>query len=44
MYVRSKKWGLPFTGGWMNQPAWIIEVFDVLDNVEAMYGQRTADN
>jgi len=38
LYIRSKKWGLPFPGGWMNQPAWIMEVFDILDNVEAAHG------
>lgn len=44
MYIRSKKWGLPFGGGWMNQPAWIIEIFDTLDNIEAIHGQRTVNN
>jgi hypothetical protein len=38
MYIRSKKWGLPLGPGWMLQPAWIIEVFDILDNIEALYG------
>ncbi len=44
MYVRSKKWGLPFAGGWANQPAWIMEVFDALDDIEVLYGQRKANN
>lgn len=41
MYIRSKRWGLPFMGGWANQPAWIMDIFDSLDDIEAKYGQRT---
>lgn len=43
MYVISKKWGLPFAGGWMEQPAWIMEIFNVLDDVEVKYGKRTTN-
>jgi len=41
MYIRSKKWGLPFGGGWADQPAWIMDVFDWLEDAEVRYGKRT---
>ena len=44
MYVISKKWGLPFAGGWMEQPAWIMEIFNTLDNIEIKHGQRTTNS
>lgn len=41
LYVRTKRWGLPFGGGWASQPFWVIEILDALEEAEIEYGKRT---
>ena len=31
MWVRTKRHGLPFSGGWAEQPAVIMDLIDLLD-------------
>ena len=40
MYARTKRWGLPFGGGWANNPKWIIDILDILSEMEIKYGKR----
>jgi hypothetical protein len=41
LYVRTKRWGLPFNGGWAEQPYWMLQTIDALEQVEIEHGQRT---
>ena len=41
LYVRTKRWGLPFGGGWIEQPAWVMDIIDALEEIEIEYGKRT---
>ena len=44
MYIRTKRWGLPFDGGWADQPVWIMDILDILEEMDIKYGQRTTNN
>ena len=40
IYNRFKRFGLPFSGGWMEQPAYImkvLELFEVISNSHEKY-------
>jgi hypothetical protein len=41
LYARTKRWGLPFAGGWAEQPYWMLQVLDTLEQIEIEYGERT---
>ena len=41
LYARTKRWGLPFSGGWAEQPLWMLQVLDTLEQIEIDYGERT---
>lgn len=32
MYYNTKNMGLPFTGGWAEQPFWVVHVMNILTN------------
>ena len=34
LYARTKRWGLPFSGGWAEQPAWVLHILDTLEQIE----------
>ena len=40
LYIRTKRWGLPFSGGWAEQPYWMLQTIDILEQIEGEYGQR----
>ena len=36
-FLRFKRYGLPFSGGWAEQPERLIEIIDILDPVDSIY-------
>lgn len=44
LYVRTKRWGLPFSGGWAEQPHWMLQIIDILEQIEIEYGQRNTNS
>ena len=37
MWVKYKKWGLPFPEHWSEQPYWVIDTIEILDFEEKKY-------
>jgi hypothetical protein len=39
LYNRYKRFGMPFTGGWAEQPEYLIDVIDLFDSTIAAHGE-----
>ena len=40
LWTRTKRWGLPFGGGWASQPAWCLDILELMDEADVKYGKR----
>jgi len=40
IWTNTKRWGLPFTGGWAQQPGWVIEVLNIIETEWLKHGER----
>lgn len=44
LYNRYKRFGLPFSGGWAEQPGYIIEILETFEAVIEMHARSKNDN
>ena len=42
LWVRTKRWGLPYAGGWAEQPAWVMDILDAIEEADIIY-RNSAD-
>jgi hypothetical protein len=37
MWSKTKRWGLPFAGGWAEQPAWVMDILDAAEECDLKF-------